>query len=76
MQAHDGDEQAWVVSDSSDGGGDLGVAGLPDQTNDGLRRVAITRGREPVLACDASSRNVTSRTQWILFSIDKCPRTL
>lgn len=27
-----GDEQAWVVSDSSDGGGDLGVAGLVGQS--------------------------------------------
>jgi hypothetical protein len=40
-----------------------------------LRRVAMTRGREPVRTWEASSPNVTSRTQWILFSIAQCPRT-
>jgi len=40
-----------------------------------LRRVAMILGRDPVLTWEPSSRNVTSRTQWILFSMDQCPRT-
>ena len=39
-----------------------------------LRGVAMIRGRETALTWEASSRNVTSRTQWILFSMDQCPR--
>ena len=40
-----------------------------------LRRVAIILGLEPALTWDISSRNVTSRTQWTLFSIAQWPRT-
>jgi hypothetical protein len=40
-----------------------------------LRSVAIILGREPVFTWDESSRKVTSRTQWILFSIAQWPRT-
>ena len=40
-----------------------------------LRSVAIMRGRGPVRTREESSRNVTSRTQWTLFSIVHWPRT-
>src|ERR1039457_6287877 len=40
-----------------------------------LRSVAMMRGFGPVRTLDASSRNVTSRTQWTLFSIVQWPRT-
>src|SRR5262249_21283333 len=33
-EAEDGQEEVWVVADVSDGGGDLGVAGLPDEADD------------------------------------------
>src|SRR5450756_256431 len=34
-----------------------------------LRRVARARGRDPARTLDASSRKVTSRTRWTLFSM-------
>jgi hypothetical protein len=40
-----------------------------------LRRLAITRGRLPLRAVEASSPKVTSRTQGSRFSILQCPRS-
>jgi len=37
-------------------------------------RVAMTRGAVPVLICERSSRKVSSRTQWRLFSMPQCMR--
>ena len=39
-----------------------------------LRNAAMTCGRLPVLACEASSPSTVSRIQWILFSIVQCSR--
>ena len=39
-----------------------------------FRKAAMTCGRFPVLACEASSPSTLSRIQWTLFSIVQCPR--
>lgn len=48
---------------------------ITTETAEAPMLVAMTRGREPVLTWEASSRNVTSRTQWILFSMPRWPLT-
>ena len=40
-----------------------------------LRMVAITLGALRVRTWERSSSKVTSRTQWILFSMPQCPWT-
>jgi hypothetical protein len=40
-----------------------------------LRRIAIILGALPERTWERSSSKVTSRTQWLRFSMDQCPRT-
>jgi hypothetical protein len=35
----------------------------------------MTRGASPTRICEQSLSNVTSRTQWMRFSMPQCPRT-
>ena len=75
VQAEDGQEQVWVMFDPPDGAAILVWPAWRISPIARLRSVTIIRGRDAVLTREASSRQVTSRTQWILFSMDQWPRT-
>ena len=74
VQAEDGQEQWWVVFDLPDGGGDPGMASLANQAD----HQVTEGGHDPGAGAGLDlGRVLTERdiTQWILFSMDQCPRT-
>lgn len=61
-----------MVQEVAAGVGDVGSSGQADGADGEVAEAGQRRGAVPVLTWELSSWKVTSRIQWILFSMSQC----